>query len=151
MKPPETAIKAYVAALEAMSPDTIDAALAHYSEGARFTDPFNDVTGKPALRTLYEDMFEKVSDLSFSVHAYHGADRSWLLRWTYDAHLGRLGRMTIDGMSHVELDAGGLVCRHADYWDAGALYERLPVLGPVLRLIRRRIAAPIQSADVGNR
>jgi len=140
--PPGHAIVGYVAALEAMRPDTVESVLALCADDIRFTDPFNDVTGRPALKAVFDDMFEKVSDLEFMVRDCHGEDRRWLLSWTYSGRLGRLGAMTIEGMSIVELDADNLVRRHADFWDSGDLYARIPVLGPVIRAIRRRLAAP---------
>ena len=139
---PEASIAAYVAALEAMRADTVDTVLALCAEDIRFSDPFTDVTGKAALRDVYDDMFRKISDLRFRVEDCHGAGERWLIRWTYSARLGFLGPMEFVGTSLVLLNAEGLVCRHADYWDASALFARLPVLGPIVRLIKRRIAAP---------
>ena len=38
--------------------------------------------------------------------------------------------------------ADGRIARHRDYWDAaGELYEKLPLLGTLMRWLRRRIAA----------
>ncbi|MEJ8572410.1 nuclear transport factor 2 family protein [Microbaculum marinum] len=136
-----TAISAYVAALEAMRPETIDDVLVHCADDVRFTDSFNDVTGKPALRHVFADMFEKVSDLSFAVHDRQGTGARWLLTWTYAGRLGRLGHVTIEGMSRVDLDADGRVRRHADFWDGGEIYRRVPVVGAVNRAIMRRVAA----------
>ncbi|MCT8973324.1 nuclear transport factor 2 family protein [Microbaculum marinisediminis] len=141
MKTAETAIADYVAALEAMRPDTIDTVLDLCAETVRFTDPFNDVTGRAALRHVFEDMFDKVSELTFTVDDCQGSDRTWLLRWTYAGRMGALGHTRIEGMSHVVLDEDNRVCRHADYWDAGILYEKIPLIGRVIRGIRRRISA----------
>jgi len=141
MKTPEDAIRDYVAALEAMRPGTIEAAVACCADDIRFTDPFNDVTGPAALRHVFKDMFDKVSDLTFTVDDCHGAGQSWLLRWTYAGRMGSLGHMAIEGTSFIALDQDNRVCRHADYWDAGLVYERIPVLGAAIRWLRRRISA----------
>jgi steroid delta-isomerase len=141
MNVPGTGPKEYIAALEAMRPDTIDAVVALCADDVRFTDPFNDVTGKTAYRHVFEDMFTKVSDLTFAVDECHGAGRQWMLRWSYAARLGVLGHTTIEGASYVELGEDGLVVRHADYWDAGRVYERIPVLGAAIGWLRRRISA----------
>lgn len=51
--------------------------------------------------------------------------------------------MTIDGVSEVRFDSVGLITAHIDYWDAARqLYEKLPLLGGVLRMIRHRLAVP---------
>jgi hypothetical protein len=38
-------------------------------------------------------------------------------------------RFQVVGMSHVRFDRTGRVTFHQDYWDTGAIYERIPVLG----------------------
>jgi len=47
-------------------------------------------------------------------------------------------------MSELTFDSDGKVARHVDHWDAGKeFYEKLPLLGGVLRAIRRRVAATV--------
>jgi hypothetical protein len=49
-------------------------------------------------------------------------------------------RFSIDGVSEVAFDEAGKVRSHIDHWDAaGGLYERLPLIGAVLRHLRRRL------------
>ena len=44
-----------------------------------------------------------------------------------------------DGATHLVLDDQGLVTLHRDYWDAAEeLYEKLPVLGALMRWLKRR-------------
>ena len=46
-------------------------------------------------------------------------------------------------MSELTLAPDGRVAEHVDYWDPAAqLYERVPVLGWLMRRIRRRLAVP---------
>jgi steroid delta-isomerase len=43
----------------------------------------------------------------------------------------------------VRFDDAGRVAWHRDYWDAAEeLYAKLPVVGAVVRMLRRRGAAP---------
>ena len=53
---------------------------------------------------------------------------------------GKGGRpWTIRGASHLRLDAQGLVVFHRDYWDAAEeLYEKLPVIGALMRWLKKR-------------
>ena len=38
----------------------------------------------------------------------------------------------------------GRITLHRDYWDAAEeLYEKLPVIGTLMRWLRRRLAAPV--------
>jgi hypothetical protein len=45
-------------------------------------------------------------------------------------------------MSELRFAADGRVREHIDHWDAAAqVYERLPLIGGLMRLIRRRFAS----------
>ncbi|MGA8783711.1 MAG: nuclear transport factor 2 family protein, partial [Polaromonas sp.] len=46
---------------------------------------------------------------------------------------------TVRGASHLVLDAQGLITLHRDYWDAAEeLYEKLPVVGGLMRWLKKR-------------
>jgi hypothetical protein len=49
--------------------------------------------------------------------------------------------LTIRGGTHLHFDAAGRVVLHRDYWDAAEeLYEKLPLLGTLMRWLKRRAA-----------
>ena len=49
----------------------------------------------------------------------------------------------VRGATRLDLAPDGRVLRHRDYWDTGEeLFARLPLIGPLLGLLRRRMAAP---------
>ena len=63
------------------------------------------------------------------------------IRWDFTFEL-RGRPLRIEGVSEVEIDGEGKVARHIDHWDAaGQVYERIPLLGGLLRQVRKRIAA----------
>jgi hypothetical protein len=68
--------------------------------------------------------------------------RTAYLRWTFAFRpKGRAAVWTIEGMSEVAFDADGRALSHVDHWDAGGqFYARLPVLGTLIRLVKRRLA-----------
>jgi len=44
----------------------------------------------------------------------------------------------VRGASHLRFDAAGKVVLHRDYWDAAEeLYAKLPVLGGLMRYLKR--------------
>ena len=46
------------------------------------------------------------------------------------------------GASHLELADDGRIAWHRDYWDpAEEVYEKLPLLGGLMRWLKRRAAA----------
>jgi hypothetical protein len=42
------------------------------------------------------------------------------------------------GISHVRYDAEGKAIFHQDYWDTGAVCEKIPVMGAVIRWIKKK-------------
>lgn len=137
----------YVTALEQLDRATLTDLLALCDRDMHFRDPFNDCRGVDAFGRVMQDMFAKLDNVSFrSDHmAWSIKDDSCaLIHWTLDANLAALGGKPwhLAGCSLLHFGAGGLLTAHYDYWDAAAgLYERLPVLGRVLGLLRRRIRA----------
>ncbi len=116
-----------------------------YAEDVRFIDPFNDVRGHDALCLVFEHMFEALDAPRFQiVDALGDAEQAFL---TWDFSFRRPGHdktLRIHGASHLHFDAEGRVTLHRDYWDAARqVYERVPLLGGVLRWLRRRLAAPV--------
>jgi hypothetical protein len=68
-----------------------------------------------------------------------------LLVWTFHYLVRKWGKdqaQVIRGVSHLKFDADGRVNFHRDYWDAAEeLYMKLPVLGMLMRRLRRALAA----------
>ena len=60
----------------------------------------------------------------------------------WDFHLqfkGETEARMIRGSSHLRFDANGKIAYHRDYWDAAEeLYEKLPVIGTVMRFLKRQ-------------
>lgn len=113
-----------------------------YAPQAWFKDPFNEVSGVPAIRAIFEHMFQGLERPRFAVRQVVGGGADCALTWRF--HFGLRGRtMHIDGASVLHFDATGRVDRHRDYWDAAEeLYAKLPVLGVLMRALQRRLATP---------
>lgn len=111
-----------------------------YAANARFKDPFNEVRGLDAISAIFEHMFEQVEQPRFVVttHVLQGAQA--FLVWEFRFTMKRFSTASqcIRGATHVEFGADGLVTNHRDYWDAAEeLYEKLPVLGALMRWLKR--------------
>lgn len=123
------------------SPADLPALEALYHPQARFKDPFNEVQGRAAIRRIFEHMFATQSAPRFQVlSAFSQGDEAFL---SWDFHLTLRGRPArIHGATHLRLNAGGQILLHRDYWDAAEeLYQKLPVLGTLMRWLRDRLAA----------
>jgi steroid delta-isomerase len=140
---PDRRVAAVAAFYETLAPHTLATLEAVYAPDARFIDPFNDASGHAAIRGVFEHMFETVDQPRFEVtDALAQGNRAFLL---WDFHFKRRARAQehrIHGTSFLRFGEDGRIALHRDYWDpARELYETAPVLGGVLRWLRRRMSA----------
>lgn len=134
-------LRPLVHAFESLTPGSVDALAALYAADARFRDPFNDVRGREAIARIFHHMYSQVDAPRFEVlSAMRQGDAAWL-EWVM--HFELRGRpQSIAGASRLRFDRDGQVADHRDYWDAAQeLYEKLPLLGGLMRWLRRRLAA----------
>lgn len=128
---------------ETISPDSVGAIGSVYAPDAYFKDPFNEVRGVPAIEKIFRHMFAQVADPRFSIHDAVIQGEQGFVTWDFRFHMRRFSRdeQVIRGVSHLRFAPDGRIVYHRDFWDAAeALYEKLPALGPLLRLLKRRVA-----------
>ncbi|WP_432698254.1 nuclear transport factor 2 family protein [Marinobacterium sp. YM272] len=137
----EQTLERYCELIDHLAPDRLDELQPLVTADIHFRDPFNDVTGWPAMRHVLEDMFEQCGEPRFRVseQVLHG--KQAYIRWVFEARLPVLGEFSAEGVSRLAFDHQGLISEHLDYWDSGPIYLRLPVIGGLLRRVYRRIAA----------
>lgn len=125
---------------ETLAPDTLDALPRLYDEQARFKDPFNEVHGHAAIRRIFAHMFETTEAPRFVIHERIVQGDQAFVTWTF--HFGLRGQAyTVVGGSHLRFGADGRVTDHRDYWDAAEeLFQKLPVIGPMVKWLRGRFA-----------
>ena len=114
-----------------------------YAPDARFKDPFNDVRGVLPIRAVFEHMFRTLREPRFVVHQAVARQDQCFLSWDFHFVPRRGGAaMTIHGATYLHFGADGRITLHRDYWDAAEeLYEKLPLLGVLMRWLKRRAAA----------
>jgi limonene-1,2-epoxide hydrolase len=112
-----------------------------YANDIVFEDPLHRVEGLAALRAYFERMYEGVESIGFEFGDVIEAPGQAMLTWTMRMTHRRLRageELALPGATHIRF--GEKVHYHRDYFDAGALlYERLPVLGGIVRAIRKRV------------
>lgn len=131
---------------ETIAPEQVARLGEIYAADAYFKDPFNEVRGVPRIARIFGHMFEQVDAPRFVVHERVAQGDAAFLTWDFVFAFRRPlppGERTVRGCSHLRFDAEGRVVFHRDYWDvAEELYEKIPVLGALMRLLRRRSALP---------
>jgi ketosteroid isomerase-like protein len=126
---------------ESLTPAALARLDQFYAPDARFKDPFNEVTGVPAIRAIFDGMYRQVDRPRFVVTRSFGQGDEAFLAWDFvfrfksDANR----EQTIRGATHIQFSTDGRVVLHRDYWDAAEeLYEKLPVVGSLMRWLKRR-------------
>lgn len=134
----------YCALFAALQPADVARLPDYFAPDARFKDPFNDVRGVAAVQAVFAHMYRVTEGPRFEILEQAVAGATGFVRWRFRfAPRGRprAGR-EIEGLSRVVFGADGRVVEHVDYWDpVEGLYDDLPVLGAVLRALRRRLGA----------
>lgn len=127
---------------EALSPHSVAQLHTVYEPQARFKDPFNEVQGLPEIERIFQHMYVALDQPHFVVTTQVVDGAQAFLTWEFRFRFKRFDTstwQTVRGASHVVFNAQGLVSLHRDYWDAAEeLYEKLPVLGGVMRWLKKR-------------
>lgn len=127
---------------ETLTPEDVQALGTVYADDARFIDPFNDVCGVGAIQHIFFHMFASLDHPRFRITARIVQGQQCFLTWEFRFAFKRfkVGReQCILGGSHLVLTESGRIALHRDYWDpAQELYEKLPVLGALMRWLKRQ-------------
>ena len=133
---------------ETLTPETVPQLGDLYHERARFRDPFNDVRGHAAIAAIFRHMFNTTEQPLFRITDRQRQGRTAWVSWVFD--FGLRGRaMRIEGVSRLDFGDDGRVIEHRDYWDATELFEAFPLVGTILRHLKRLSGTPCRG--MGNR
>lgn len=106
-----------------------------------FRDPLNQVRGIGGMAAIIAKTFHDLDHPQFIILNVAVTGQMAFIGWTFNFRRKGWGggaQWSIDGVSEVHFNDAGLVTRHIDHWDAASeIYERLPVVGAVIRFIRR--------------
>ena len=115
-----------IAFYHALSPESVANFPKFYSADAYFKDPFNEVHGIAPIQHIFSHMFKQVGEPRFVVTGKVVDADSAMLIWEFRFRGERWGKVNY----------------HRDYWDTGEeLYMKLPVIGTVMRGLKRLLAA----------
>ena len=137
------ALTGFQAYFESLTPEAVRHLDTVYAPEAYFRDPFNEVRGIEEIQRIFEGMYEAMHEPRFRiVETLLEGDRAVLV-WDFTFRVKRWKpdtEQTIHGLSLVRFGPDGRVTYHRDYWDAaGELFAKLPLIGPVIRYLARRM------------
>lgn len=137
-------VDALVHFFETLAPERVAHMGAFYAADVWFKDPFNEVRGLPEVQRIFSHMYVALERPRFVVTSQVADGHQCFLTWDFEFYFKKHQPQvlqTIRGASHLSFDEAGRVVRHRDYWDAAEeLYEKLPLLGSLMRWLKRRVA-----------
>ncbi len=127
---------------EALQPADVARMGAFYSDQAFFKDPFNEARGLADVQRVFSHMYVALDQPHFVVTGQLVDGAQCFLTWDFVFRFKRFSPMvwqTVRGGSHLRLNSAGLIESHRDYWDAAEeLYEKLPIVGSLMRWLKQR-------------
>ena len=136
------AVRRLVQFFEQLRPQDLARLSELYAPDARFKDPFNDVQGLAAIERIFARMFDSLDSPHFIVSERIVQGTQCFLIWDFRFRFKRFDTQawqSVHGGTHLIFNDQGLATLHRDYWDAAEeLYEKLPVVGSLMRWLKRR-------------
>lgn len=136
----QTCLTDFVYFCEHLTLDNIGKFTALYTTDAFFKDPFNEVRGHAAIISIFDHMFKKIDAPRFVVTNSLVQNNDAFLVWEFLFYFKgeKSALQKIRGSTHLRFSPEHKVEYHRDYWDAAEeLYEKIPLLGSLMRLIKR--------------
>ena len=139
----DTTVQRLVHFFEHLTPQDLTRISEFYALDARFKDPFNEVQGQNAIQHIFAHMFESLDEPHFIITERIVQNQQCFLVWDFRFRFKRFDTtswQTVHGGTHLVFNDLGRVTLHRDYWDAAEeLYEKLPLVGGLMRWLKRRV------------
>jgi len=142
---PEQAALRVAQFFETIGPNDVVRIKDLYCADAFFKDPFNEVRGVNAITPIFSHMFDALIQPRFVITQKIQQGEHCFVTWDFLFAMRKFEpntTQTIRGASHLvfRLEEGvWRVAMHRDYWDAAEeLYEKLPVVGALMRWLKKR-------------
>lgn len=112
-----------------------------YADDAWFGDPFQIVEGIDEIEHYFLAMAEPVEECVFDVTSWQRCNNDYYIRWTMTlvSKAAKKERIETIGISHVRYNKEGKIVFQQDYWDTGAMFERMPIVGFWTRFAKKRL------------
>jgi hypothetical protein len=111
-----------------------------YALDAYYRDSFTELRGVDDIESYFIQGTHIMHEVSFDLQEVAVHEGNYYFRWITRFSLKRKKGDVIHlpGMSHVRFNKEGRIIFHQDFWDAGVIYERLPIIGFIIRWLRGR-------------
>lgn len=113
-----------------------------YDDTVVFKDPVHEITGLERLNAYFDASLANLSECRFNYLDEIVNEHSAYIKWDMTFHHPKISRapLTVRGVTHIRFDEK--IIWHEDVYDLGSMvYEHLPVIGRITRMIKRKIAS----------
>ncbi|WP_371377990.1 nuclear transport factor 2 family protein [Thalassotalea aquiviva] len=136
-----TWVENFVDIYQQLSVDNLQLLSQIYHQDIHFIDPMHEIHGFDSLAKYFANLYQNLQSCTFTITdvicAKHSAAIYWRMTFTHPK-LNSAKPVTVEGTSMIKND-GMKVIYHRDYLDVGAmLYEHIPVLGSLVRAVKKR-------------
>ncbi len=136
----EDAFKQYAKFLQNLRPENIPELEKFVHGDVVFRDPFHEVKGPEAMSNVMSQMFNKLTEVNFTVCDHAIAKNKVFFDWRLEAVLAGKPWVVV-GVTILKYSANYKIIEHVEHWDsASQFYERFPIIGPLIRYFRYRIS-----------
>ncbi|MBA6346625.1 MULTISPECIES: nuclear transport factor 2 family protein [unclassified Colwellia] len=133
----------FVNVYQTLSTDNLDLLSKIYHRDVIFIDPIHELKGFDNLFEYFQNLYQNLSTCDFVITNIIAEKDQAAIYWTMSYQHPKLNKgklITVIGHSHIK-GYEDKVIYHRDYLDLGAmLYEQLPVLGKLIKLIKQKAA-----------
>lgn len=136
----------FVSTYQQLNISNLDKLADIYHQDITFRDPLHQIQGLDNLTTYFEHLYENLisSEFVLTNHISEGsypANGSAAIYWQMHLRHKKINSgntITVEGHSLLQRQDNRVIY-HRDYFDVGSMiYEHLPVLGGIIRLIKRK-------------
>lgn len=133
-------VSSFKRAFARLTPETTLPIAALYADDVVFEDPLHKLLGRDALSAYFVGLNRRVVFAEFVFGDQVIEDDRAALTWTMTVKTKRpLQTVVVPGVTMLRFH--DRITHHRDYFDVGAMmYERLPLLGWLLRAFKRLVA-----------
>lgn len=138
----QSAIARFKDLFSVLSPEKVrDKASEVYAENAYFNDTLKTVIGAEAIEDYLLESARRAASVTVRFDDTVGKEGEYYFRWTMHIRFEEGSEPVRSiGMTHIRFNEDGKVVLHQDYWDAASgLFEHLPVIGGMIRLVKGRL------------
>jgi hypothetical protein len=114
-----------------------------YAPEIQFQDPFHQIDGLQNLKHYFKDLYLNVDTISFEFGESISDGNNHFVDWVMNLTHPKLNKgrtIKVPGATFLKVNETQQIISHRDFFDAGVmLYEQIPVLGGLVRMIKRRL------------